>query len=661
MNILSKSAVAILLFSMGGSAYGQHAHDWRCSNVKRNAKSERNAAKTTVASPEEDKYDVKYVKLNVDMTNISTTITADAITNATVVAPSMSAYVFELVPPLVIDSVLIDGANTSFTSAGDVHTVAFGSPKTMGTLFSAHVYYHGTPTSGSSFTTYGISTLRSPSWNRWVTFTLSEPYTAKNWWPCKQSLRDKIDSTDVWITVDDSLMAGSNGTLAAVTPVTAGRNRYEWKERYPIDYYLISLSAARYIDHSYYMHFSGSADTMLIQNYIYDNPGTLTSFQDVIDSTGYLVDYFSTIYGRYPFWKEKYGHCMAPISGGMEHQTMTTLGFFESWLVAHELGHQWFGDNVTCGSWADVVMNEGFASYSEYLYLDHFRTHAAAVADMRDRQDNVMSELGGTVFVDDTSGDARIFDSRLSYDKGACVIHTLRQVIDNDTYFFDVLRAWQTTMKDSTGTIDEFKNLTKTLLGSVVNGINIDTFFKQWFYGEGFPAYAVRWNKSGNDVYVQLSQGTSVPASVGLFKVPLDIRLRSPLGDTIIRVINDQHMHEFHFTWAKPMSSLTLDPNDWLTDSITSIVKDITLGVPGFFNANVKIYPNPATENWEVSGVPGETLAILTDISGKVLWRSESTAAGTLKVPAQQFATGLYILKISKTGYSEKAFKLLRQ
>jgi len=155
------------------------------------------------------------------------------------------------------------------------------------------------------------------------------------------------------------LKAGSNGVLTAVTRTDATHLRYEWKERYPIDYYLISASVAPYVDYSYYVHFTGSYDSMLVQNYIYPNVLSSTYYKHVIDSTGMMIDYFSTLYSRYPFWKEKYGHCMAPLSGGMEHQTMTTIGYFSPTVVAHELSHQWFGDNATCATWSDIMMNEG--------------------------------------------------------------------------------------------------------------------------------------------------------------------------------------------------------------------------------------------------------------------------------------------------------------
>jgi len=644
-----------------GSVYGQaHRSQFTCSSLKGKLAHAHTVAKPTVESTEEDKYDMKYVKLDIEMSNVTTTLGGSVITEAQVVASSMDNYVFELEAPLIIDSVWVDGVSLSWTTSGDAHTVSLPAALPFGTMFTAQVFYHGTPVSGTNFAAKGINSLRSPSWGNWATFTLSESYRAKEWWPCKQALKDKIDSADIWITVDDSLKAGSNGLLQAVTPVAPGRVRYEWKERYPIDYYLISAAVARYVDHSYYMHFDGSSDSMLIQNYVYDNPATLPNFLSIIDSTDEQINFFSSLYGRYPFWKEKYGHAMGPLSGGMEHQTMSTMGFFDSWLVAHELGHQWFGDNVTCATWSDIVMNEGFASYSEYLYLDHFRSHAAATADMVDRQENVMSEPGGSVYVDDTTSEPRIFSSRLTYDKGACMIHLLRNVINNDTYFFSVLRNWQSLMKDSVGTVMEFRDLVKTMVGSPVYGVNIDTFFQQWFYGEGFPAYTAVWNKVGDDVYMQLQQNTTVPSSVPLFKVPLELRLRAAVGDTVIRVVNDEAMQSFHFTWSKPMISLQIDPNDWLTDSVTSITKDATLGVAGAATASVAVMPNPATDSWIAHGLTAGSTLTLTDVTGCTLFTTSATSKD-ITIPAAPLAPGMYLLRITDAGGEVRTMKLVKQ
>lgn len=656
--MIARILLPLALILATGNAFAQSRPDhWKCGAL--HSSLAREAARTTVAHPDEDKYDVKYVKLDVEMTNTSTTISGNVTTRAQVVSSGMSAYVFEMQPPLLADSVKINGILTTVATSGDTLTAALPATLAAGDIFTAQVFYHGTPISGTPANIKGINCLPSPSWGTRATFTLSEPYGAKDWWPCKQSLRDKIDSADIWITVDDTLKAGSNGLLQAVTNVAPGRSRYEWKHRYPVEYYLISAAVAPYVDYRTTMTFDGSTDTMLIQDYVYNNPATLPYFKNVIDSTALLVNYFSSIYGRYPFWKEKYGHCMAPLSGGMEHQTMTTLGYFEGWLVVHELGHQWFGDNVTCGTWRDIFMNEGFASYSEILYYDKYYSHNRALAEITEWQNNVMRQPGGALYVDDTTSKDRIFDRRLTYEKGACVIHTLRSVINNDTHFFDLLRAWQSVMADSTGTIENFRDLAITMLSPERGGVRFDSFFRQWLYGEGFPIYDMRWNQVGSDVYVHVSQSTSVPASVAKFDVPLELMLRSPTGDTLVRVANNQATQTFHFTWSKAMNALSPDPNQWLTDSISSIMRDVSLGYTSPALGQVHISPNPATDAWMVQGLPAGTTLSLADVTGRNLW-SASVSLNTTSIPAAHLPRGIYLLRIS-SGEGERVMKVVRE
>ncbi len=655
MRNLSKCIIAAITLLQAPSILAQ---EFLTKNICGAAKGGAHA-RTTVADVAEDNYDVKYVKLNLAVGNTSTHISGDVTTKAKVTAASMGAYVFELNPLLAIDSVLINGVSLSVSGTGVVRTVSLPTALAGGADFTARVFYSGSPVSGTSAGgANGMNCIASPSWGNRATFTLSESYKANEWWPCKQSLRDKIDSVDVWLTIPDSLKAGSNGRLEAITTIDSSHVRYEWKERHPIDYYLISLAVANYVDYSYYMHFTGSTDSMLVQNYVYSNSATLPYFRNIIDSTGMMVDFFSGLFGRYPFWDEKYGHCMAPLGGGMEHQTMTTLGFFQSTIVAHELGHQWFGDNATCGTWADIFMNEGFASYSEYLFIDHFRSHTGALADIKDRQDNVKTAPDGAIYVDDTTNENRIFDSRLSYDKGACLIHMLRFVINDDSIFFHIIKAYQAQTTDSTATIMDFKALTESMAGVTVGGMNLDTFFSQWAYKEGYPEYAVKWNQAGNDVYVQLDQTTSMPSSCALFSTPMEIRLHSAAGDTTIRIFNDQPSQLYHFTWSKAMLSLKVDPDYWLLYQLNSNVKDATLDVANIAVAQVKVSPNPATSYWLVSNLPADAKLSLTDINGKELYTTAAENAA-VKVPADKLAPGLYILKVA-AGNVNASYKLVK-
>jgi aminopeptidase N len=632
---------------------------WQCSTQKHGAQKE------TIASPAEENYDVKYVKLNLNVTNLSKALSGDATTKAITTISAFSAYVFELDSVMTIDSVFANGIFRPFTRSGPLCTVILPAPLPANTLFTVQVFYHGTPrTSATIFDAIGgYNNIVSPSWATRVTFTQSESYHAFEWWPCKQSLHDKIDSTDIWITVANNLKAGSNGMLKAVTTIDTGYKRYEWKEKFPIDYYLISLAVAPYIDYSYYMHYTGSTDSTLVQNFVYNNPATLPIFKSTIDSTGFMIDYFSTLYGRYPFWREKYGHCMAPLNGGMEHQTMTTLGYFEGTIVAHELAHQWFGDNVTCGTWADIVMNEGFAAYAEALFIEHFRSHALMLQDMVQRQTDVTSVDTGTIYCPDTANEGRVFDSRLTYNKGACLLHMLRSVINNDSLYFQVYKSYQARFKDSTATIADFKNTAEGMLSTTVNGINLDTFFNQWAYQQGFPKYTITWNQVGGEVYVKLVQNTAVPTSVSMFTLPVELQFHSATGDTLVRVNNTQASQSFHFTWSRTMSALSFDPNFWLVYKLNNISKDPSLQVVGVNEAvmpAITIAPNPATGSWHIASLPANSALTLTDMSGHQLWQIQNLNTD-VDVPASKLAGGLYLLQITNAVSGSSVYKLVKE
>ena len=369
MKIAAIICIGILL--IGSCAHGQQ-HKFVTDHPLH--RSGGNGHRSTVADLAEDAYDVKYIKFNLNVSNTSTAISGDVLTYAKVTAASMSSYVFELDTAYTIDSAKINGVLHTVGGSDSIRSIALGTPLTSGSMFTAQIFYHGSVASSGPFTLGGVFNITDPHWGVRTLFTISEAYHANRWWPCKQSLRDKIDSVDMWVTVPDPLKVGSNGLLQHVTHVDATHSRYEWKERYPINYYLISIAVGPYTDYSYYMHFTGSSDSMLIQNYIYDIPSCLPTYKDVLDSTGLMIDYFSGLFGLYPFVKEKYGHCMVYWGGAEENQTMTTIGSgaLNAEIVAHELGHQWFGDNVTCSTWRDIVMNEGFASYASYLYYEHF-------------------------------------------------------------------------------------------------------------------------------------------------------------------------------------------------------------------------------------------------------------------------------------------------
>ena len=194
------------------------------------------------------------------------------------------------------------------------------------------------------------------------------------------------------------------------------------------------------------------------------------------------IKYYSNIFGPYPFIKEKYGQVQFGWGGGMEHQTSTFIVTPNETLMAHELAHQWFGDKITCASWQDVWLNEGFATYLTSMDAEVLFPQLTLLLRKQEIE-KITSVPGGSVFVDDTSNVNRIFDSRLTYIKGSHLLYMLRWIL-GDSLFFRGMRSYLNDPSISYGfatTKDLQKNLEK------VSGGNLDYFFKEWFYGQGYP------------------------------------------------------------------------------------------------------------------------------------------------------------------------------
>jgi len=487
---------------------------------------------------------------------------------------------------------------------------------------------------------------------------LSEPFSAYEWWPCKQSLRDKADSVSVKITVPSSCKAGSNGVLENVIDLGNGKSRYEWKHRHPIDYYLVSVAIAEYVEYNVYANPIGAANPILIQNFIYNNPQTLPNFQADIDETVDFLELYSDVFGLYPFADEKYGHCMAPLGGGMEHQTMTTQGFFEKTLTSHELAHQWFGDKVTCASWADIWVNEGFASYAEYIMLENLYP-TEEITDMATRHDNIMQQPGGSVWVLDSLNEGAIFSSRLVYDKGAAIIHTMRFLANDDSLFFEGLQNYLTEFSDSVAIGLDVKAALEN-----ATGVDYTANFEEWYFGEGFPTYSVVWNKIGSDLQLKVMHTTSVPSITPTFTNPLEIRFsRTFLPDTIIRF--DIQSNDENFVIPNMNSILnvsSIDPNNWIINQVGSIVYDnafIASTEELSKEEQIEIFPNPNNGLFTVSLKKSGNYKIdILDSKGRIV--AQKNFDTNIQLDLTKEVKGLYLLQITSVDGSQTIRKIVK-
>lgn len=602
--------------------------------------------------PSMNKYDIKYLKLDISAELFSRTISGTSLTVAKAVQP-VDTFIIEFVDAMTLDSVIINGVKKTFLRpAGSNHIMVPLSPAIpAGGTINALFYHRGTASASAIY----VGTISSNGLN--YTASLSESYQAREWYPAKQVLSDKIDSLDVWITTDSANLAGSNGLLKAVVVKPNGKKQYQWSCRYPINYYLPSFSIGNYMEYKNYAKPASIApDSILIQHYLADNATYFNSVKANLDKTPVFIEKMSELFGLYPFKNEKYGHCQANIGGGMEHQTMTTLSSFGSTLIAHELGHQWFGDNVTCSTWNDIWLNEGFATYSEYLMIQNLPSLFPTTTDsayMLSIHNDVLSSTNGSVYVPMASvyDENRIFSSRFSYNKGAAILHTLRFEMQDDNLFFQTLRTYQQQFRDNVASATDFKTVAET-----VSGKNFTDFFNQWYYGEGYPTYNADYYVLGDSLILTVWQTVSAPTVTPFFKGLLEIKVKSAQGDTTVKVNIDVNGQQFKFRYNKIPNGLVIDPKNWVLNKVGSI----TTGIYSIANVSseVALFPNPASHYAWLQFKANQFTAIsFIDAAGNELQRLKIEGSATQQKLGLTYPPGVYMIKL--TGKGKVALKKL--
>jgi aminopeptidase N len=594
-----------------------------------------------------DRYDVKFYKIDLEVTDTSTFLAGSSSVLVQVLDIPINELVFDLLSDLTVDSVMLNGTDAEFTHTDNQLIVKSAAEIGARQKVLVTVFYSGLGVQDKWIS--GIYNTRLEAWNKRITWTLSESFAALNWFPCKQVLADKADSAYIFLTTDRSLKAGSNGRLENTVILPGNKIRYEWKTRYPIAYYLISFAVSDYYDYSFYMKLPGQDDSLLVQNYIYDTLPYLEQNKSDIDRTADMISLYSGLFGTYPFISEKYGHCVAPLGGGMEHQTMTTLANFNFLLVAHELAHQWFGDDVTCGNWQDIWVNEGFASYAEYVACQYLQSQTNADMWMADAHTYAKSEAGGSVYVPEafSTNEERIFDYRLSYKKGAAVLHMIRGELQNDSLFFSILKDYLARYKNDVAIGNDFK---KVLEES--SGRDFTVFFNQWYYGEGYPSITVNWKHEQDTVYFYaiLTSSTSVTP---VFDLLTGYKITSYYGDTVFYRRHQTNYDEWKLYLPGKIENITVDPEKYLLLTING-VNDITK-----YPAIRKLYvaPNPAENRINIfyPDTHKETKIYVVDSAGKILFKGQ-TDSFPYALDLTGYSSGSYIVLLEDENriYSEK-------
>ncbi|GAB3993061.1 M1 family aminopeptidase [Spirosoma daeguense] len=608
--------------------------------------------KARVAYPGDETIDVTYYGLDLRLTHTPASMRATATVTLKSTAASLRSFFLDLNSNttteglgLRVDSVKTGNQKLTFLHAQNRLTITPAQPLANGQAFTVTVFYQGVPISRDlgSFRFSRHERTTDP-----VIWSLSEPYGAPDWFPCKDTPGDKADSSSVRITAPAQFVSVSNGTLVSTINNPDGTRTYHWRNSYPIAQYLISVAMSNYT--RYDTPFTYGNQTLPITHYVY--PEVLPQVRSNLDLTPEMMGIFSERFGPYPFLREKYGHAQIGLgTGGMEHQTVSSMeaGAFSQNVIAHELAHQWFGDKITCRDWQNIWLNEGFASYAEAIYAESIGGQTTYQTTM----DNFMSRARnarGSLYVQDISNFTNIFNGNRTYAKGASVLHMLRNVV-GDSAFYRSLRTYVATpsVAYNNAVTEDFQAVVQQVAGK-----DLTYFFKQWIYGEGFPTYQVSYTQgsSATSAIVRLTQRNTIASNPVSFTMPVQLRIRSAVGDTIVTVFNDQTTQTFTVPSRGLITNVVVDPNNWILKNVEASTQLVT-AISEPVDVNLRVYPNPTTEQIEIdfkTYTSGTVTYSLTSLLGQNVRTEQDKALPSGKhhriIRLQSLAAGRYTLTV---------------
>jgi len=476
--------------------------------------------------------------------------------------------------------------NLSFTHVDDLLVCPLGEPLPPGTFAQVRVQFWGLPQPEGL---YGYRVGTTEAGNP-VVATVSQPWSARSWWPCKDDPEDKATvSLKAWIPT--GMTAVSNGI-----PGQMGPNIFEWTESKPVSTYHVSLAVSNYA--LLEDHYEGTAGSIQLQHYVF--PELAAKAEADFAVLPDMLDWCGSTFGPYPFPGEKYGMVLCSWDQAMEHPTAVTWGDvlvtgdgqFEV-VVMHELAHMWFGNLITPVDWTQIWLNEGFATYAEALWVEHRYGRDAFVSFMNNHRWG-LGYPDDALIRDPSSSWAPYYFRTIAYHKGAWVLHMLRRQL-GDGDFFDSLRAYleDPTLRYGNADSADFQRVCEE-----VSGQDLEWFFHQWLYRTTYPVLRMSWanveTEGGHEVRVRLRQ-EQVPDLLegdAPYRIPVELNVRGTGLDETVTVWSDQPDQTFVIPVAGPANNVYVDPDRWLLHDLT--VEDISAvpEAPGPVRL-LPAYPNP--------------------------------------------------------------------
>ncbi len=489
-----------------------------------------------------------------------------------------------------------------------------------------------------------------------LAYTMSEPSDARYWMPCYDDPSDKA-LCQISVRVPDGFVAASNGTLVSKVDNGDGSTTFNWSEGYPVATYLMCATAAKFavIQKSFV---DGAGISIPVQYYVYpeDSAAAVSNAECNIDTVISMIRFYESLYGPYPF--DKYG--MTGIEpfyyGGMEHQTITTLRRsyeFNRRVVAHELAHQWWGDMVTLGTWKDIWLNESFATYSELMQLQHLDQTAFQ---------NELDFYAGQFFIEDSKTRYPIYAppsgflfGLAEYYKGAWVLNMLRNIVGDSTYF-SIFRAYRAEFAFKSAVTSDFINVVNQVTRSDMNW-----FFDEWIYGQGYPVYAYTYHDSAGTLSFYIKQEQ---VNAPIFKMPVEFAVYSGGQEKTFKFTDSLAVQITRFQFSETVDSVAFDPDEKILKKTAAwtgpLPTESQLQLFDCIN-----YPNPFRQSTEIQYFIGADSRVTFEVYD-VLGREVDTINQGYRLPGMYtlsfngkgLASGAYLVRMN-TDFGSKTLKIV--
>ena len=446
-------------------------------------------------TPERAWWDLTYYDLGVQVKPESRSLSGTNTIHYTVLEPQTLMQI-DLQSPLKIEAVVQDGRQLTFVQEGNAYFITLVKPQLQGAREAVSIQYSGIP----------LEAARAP-WDggfSWSQDGKGQPFVATScqglgasvWWPNKDHMYDEPDSMAIRLTVPKPLTGVANGRLLKTEEAGANRT-FHWFVSNPINNYGVNANIAEYAQFS--ETFSGEKGSLDLDYYVL--PENLKKAKEQFKQVPMMMEAFEHWFGPYPFYEDSFKLVEVPYLG-MEHQSSITYGngyqngylgrdlsgtgwgLKFDFIIIHEAGHEWFANNITYRDIADMWIHESFTAYSESLYLDyHFGAEAASayVIGTRANIRNDKPIIGSYGVNSRGSGDM--------YPKGANMLHTLRQLLEDDELWRSMLRGLNETFYHQTVTTEQIESYL-----SEKSGKDLSAFFDQYLRTKLVPNLEYRWN-----------------------------------------------------------------------------------------------------------------------------------------------------------------------